>query len=68
MYHTDGVASKLMLQTRHNIKQLHCMSAEKLRYWSGLLDETGTMYYESSRNTNAWRSREDSRWEAAASA
>jgi hypothetical protein len=43
MYHTNGVASKLMLQTRHNIKQLHCMCAEKLKYWGGLLDEAGTI-------------------------
>jgi len=32
MYHMDGVASKLMLKTRYNIKQLQCMFAEKLKY------------------------------------
>ncbi len=53
MYHMDGVASKLMLKTRQDIKELQCMSAEKLRYWEGSLDEAGTIYYESSRNTKA---------------
>jgi hypothetical protein len=40
----DGVASKLMLKTRQDIKWLQRMSAEKLRYWEGSLDESGTIY------------------------
>lgn len=31
MYHTNRVVGKHMLKTRHDIKQLRCMSAESMK-------------------------------------